>query len=270
MSSRFSSSAGTIRPMNLIVPRMAMDRISAQSAFIRSRKAENSYARKLRKLAEHIGQLIDGVWNPDAPEETSSIVGDLLRRYAKTLEPWAATVGERMVTEVAARDRQAWRKTAAKMGSILQRDLDQAPIGHVVRSRLASQVSLITSLPLEAAERVHKLTLEGIVQGRRAEAIAKDIHASGHVTKSRAALIARTEVGRTATELTKARAEAVGSVEYEWRSAEDSDVRPSHRKMNGQIVRWDDPPTLDGMTGHAGSLPNCRCVCLVRLPKELY
>lgn len=258
MSSRFSATAGIVRPWPH--PAMAMDRISAQSAFIRSRKAENSYARKLRKLAEHIGQLIDGVWNPDAPEETSSIVGDLLRRYAKTLEPWAATVGQRMVAEVAARDRQAWRKTAAKMGSILQRDLDQAPIGHVVRERLASQVSLITSLPLEAAERVHKLTLEGIVQGRRAKDIARDIHASGHVTKARAMLIARTEVGRTATELTMARALSIGSTEFVWMTAEDSDVRPSHARLNGQTFRWDTPPECDpGYHALPGAIFNCRC-----------
>ena len=29
--------------------------------------------------------------------------------------------------------------------------------------------------------------------------------------------------------------------------------------MEGKFVRWDSPPTLDGMTGHAGEFPNDRC-----------
>jgi uncharacterized protein with gpF-like domain len=29
--------------------------------------------------------------------------------------------------------------------------------------------------------------------------------------------------------------------------------------MEGKFVRWDEPPTLDNLTGHAGALPNCRC-----------
>lgn len=28
------------------------------------------------------------------------------------------------------------------------------------------------------------------------------------------------------------------------------------------------PPTLDGMTGHAGALPNCRCYCEVIIPER--
>jgi len=82
---------------------------------------------------------------------------------------------------------------------------------------------------------------------------------SGDVARSRALLIARTEVTRTATTLTQARAEHIGSEGYIWRTAGDGDVRPSHRAMNGKFVRWDSPPTLDNLTGHAGCVPNCRC-----------
>lgn len=247
-------------------PCVAMDKLSPQSAFIRARKVEVSYARQLRKLARQIGDLIAGMWRPDDPAVVDEI-DKILDHYAKTIEPWAEAVGSRMIHEVAARDRSAWMTTAARMGRLLHREIDYAPVGHVMRSRLADQVGLITSLPTEAAKRVHKLTLEGITQGTRASEIAKEIMRSGEVTKSRATLIARTEVGRTSTELTKARAEGIGSTGYVWRTAEDSDVRPSHRKMNGRYVEWNDPPTLDGMIGHAGSLPNCRCYAEPVIPE---
>lgn len=237
---------------------MAMDRISAQSAFIRARKAEQSYERQLRRLARHVGDLIRGVWRPDDPAVADEI-SLLLGRYAKMIEPWSVAVGQRMITEVAARNRQAWMRTAAKMGEQIRREINEAPTGRVMQQKLAEQVHLITSLPTEAAARVHKLTIEGLVKSRRASDIAKEVLRSGEVTQSRATLIARTEVGRTSTALTEARSLAIGSFSYIWRTAEDGDVRPSHRQMNGKTVSWADPPTLDGMTGHAGALPNCRC-----------
>jgi SPP1 gp7 family putative phage head morphogenesis protein len=239
---------------------------SKYSAFIRARKAEEGYARQLRKIARHIGDFIRGTWKPDDLESSAQIT-DMMGRYARSLVPWAEAIASLMVADVAARDRGAWRKTAAEMGKLLGKEIDSAPTGHVLRQRMADQVSLITSLPTEAAERVHKLTLEGITQGRRAEDIAKEIARSGHVTMSRANLIARTEVGRTATELTKARAEHVGSTHFVWRTAGDSDVRETHRRLNGKVFRWDDPPECDpGVRALPGSSYNCRCFAAPIIP----
>jgi hypothetical protein len=38
--------------------------------------------------------------------------------------------------------------------------------------------------------------------------------------------------------------------------------------MKDKFVRWDNPPTLDGMTGHAGCLPNCECWSEVQILTE--
>uniref|UniRef100_UPI00255ADB8F DUF6883 domain-containing protein n=1 Tax=Pseudodesulfovibrio pelocollis TaxID=3051432 RepID=UPI00255ADB8F len=70
---------------------------------------------------------------------------------------------------------------------------------------------------------------------------------------------ALTEVSKAGTALTRARAESVGSEGYIWRTARDGATRPSHRAMEGRFVKWSEPPTLDGMTGHAGEFPNDRC-----------
>lgn len=240
---------------------IAMDRAppSARSAFIRAKKLENEYTRRLRSVARHIGDLVRGF------DVTNLGVTDKLRaaldRYSHTLRPWAEAVGSRMVAEVAQRDERSWFRVANQMGESLRKEIATAPIGEVVRERQSEQVRLITSLPLEAAERVHHMTREGIVKGWRADQIAAEIMRTGEVTKARADLIARTEVGRTSTLLTQARAEHVGSPGYTWITAGDSDVRASHKAMNGKFVAWDAPPTLDGLTGHAGAIPNCRCYC---------
>lgn len=240
--------------------RLAFDRAkpSAKSAFIRARKAEVQYARQLRKVARHIGDLVIGLFDAADPA-SAGIVERALRRYAPTIEGWASAVGGRMVTEVAARDRKAWMAVSREMGTAIHREIDQAPTGVILRERLREQVNLITSLPTEAADRVHKLTIEGLSKGTRASEIAAEILKSGEVSVARANTIARTEVSRTATAFTEARAQSVGSEGYIWRTAGDTDVRASHAAMEGKYVLWSKPPTLDGMTGHAGQFPNCRC-----------
>lgn len=235
----------------------APDRKKARQIFVRTKRAETQYARALRKVAHHVGTLITAFDIEDMV--ASAKLQQLLWHYAQALHPWARAVAKRMLAEVTARDDQAWRKVAETMGRELRRDLATAPIGALLQQRLNEQVHLITSLPIDAGKRVHKLTLEGITTGARASEISKEILRSGHVTASRATLIARTEVARTASMLTETRAVHVGSEAYIWRTADDSDVRKSHRKMEGKIVYWNDPPTLENMVGHAGCLPNCRC-----------
>ena len=249
--------------------RLALDRAapSAKSLFLRARKAEVQYARQLRKVARHIGDLVMGLFDAADPA-SAGIVERALRRYAPTIEAWAGSVGGRMVTEVAARDRKAWMALSREMGTAIHREIEQAPTGALLRARLAEQVSLITSLPTEAADRVHQLTIEGLSNGTRASEIAAEIMRSGEVSAARANLIARSEVSRTATAFTEARAQSIGSEGYIWRTAGDSDVRHSHRAMAGKHVDWKSPPTLDGMTGHAGQFPNCRCYPEPVLPDD--
>ncbi|EGD4871902.1 DUF1073 domain-containing protein [Escherichia coli] len=108
-------------------------------------------------------------------------------------------------------------------------------------------------------------TNEGI-HGERPDQLYEMIMQSGDVAASRARMIARTEIGRATTALTQARALSVGSEGYWWR-IKGAGTRPSHRGMKDKFVRWDNPPTLDGMTGHAGCLPNCDCWPEVQIPE---
>lgn len=213
-----------------------------------------------------MGALVNGF--PPGDPSAAPTIEQLLRRYAEALTPWAQATAAQMLAEVNRRDEQAWMAQAREMSRELALEIRNAPTGATMRALMAEQVGLIKSIPIEAAERVHKLTIEGLENSSRASEISKAIQASGEVAKSRADLIARTEVARTASTLTEARALHVGSPGYFWRTSGDSDVRDSHRKMNGQFVRWDDPPTLDGMTGHAGQFPNCRCWCEVVVPED--
>jgi SPP1 gp7 family putative phage head morphogenesis protein len=240
------------------------------------RRAEQGYLRQLRRVARAIEDFVRGMVPAGAGEiaaETAARIEDFLWQYSELLRPWAERVAERMLVEVANRDARVWSQLGNELGVSLRREIETVPTGMMMRAALANQVHLIQSLPRDAAQRVHKLTTEGIIQGRRAKEIADDILATGHVTRSRAETIARTEVGRTATELVKARSEYIGSEEYEWVTAGDRDVRRDHARLNGRIIRWDSPPIVDRRTGrraHAGADINCRCVPRVLIPAHFF
>lgn len=234
-----------------------------QNGLIRSwvqvRKAERFYLGALRKIAKHIGELVMGGINSLGLDENGDVTR-ALQQYSRVITPWAQNTGQRMVMDVERLNRESWVKHSQDIGVGIKEALTTEAIQPAMVKMYDEQVRLIKSLPIEAATRVHNLTMEAIATGERAESIAKKIAATGEVTASRAMLIARTEVGRTATALTEARARAIGSDGYTWMTAGDSDVRHSHALMQGKYVRWDEPPTLDGLVGHAGALPNCRCI----------
>lgn len=239
-------------------PAMAMDR-TPRFLFEEVRRAEVAYARQLNMIARQTGELIQGAYDPSDPNWHSAL-DDILQRFADAITPWATAAASRMVREVDARNAKAWRATGKEMGQLIGREWNSTPTGQLALQRVAEQVNLIRSLPLEAAQRVQKLATEAMIGGIRPENMIDEIMKSGAVTRSRAALIARTETGRTATEFTRSRAEQVGSTLFIWRTVKDSDVRPSHRRLEGKSFRWDDPPECDpGYHALPGAIFNCRC-----------
>lgn len=241
-----------------------MRRVRDDSLFNRVRRAEAEFGRALRRVARHVGEVVRGM----SPENHEAL-RDALREYAKVITPWARMTSLRMLNDVARRDEAAWVKVGKQMSRALREEIANAPTGRVFKQLMDEQVTLITSLPLEAARRVHELTIEGLGNATRAREVSEEIRRTGQVTMSRANLIARTEVARTASKLVEARATHIGSEGYIWRTAEDTDVRPSHKKMNGKFVRWDTPPTLiDGTITHAGQIYNCRCYPEPVIPDE--
>ena len=223
----------------------------------KARRVEFTFAASLRKIARHIGDIAKG-FDPAAPEQMARME-DMLRRYGETLTPWAEAAASRMVAEVNRRDAAGWEEISRDMSRSLRLEIETAPTGRVMQARLAESVKLISSLPIEAAERVHKLTLEGILDGARAAEIADEIRRSGDVSRSRATLIARTEVARTSSALTEARALHVGCTHFVWKTSEDGDVRSSHKKMANKVCEFANPPIVDGEPLLPGMTYNCRC-----------
>lgn len=214
-------------------------------------------------MARAIDKIVRGYADDEGnlTQEDERRVRYALDGYADLLRPWARSVARYMLADVSRRNLQQWERNSRDMGLALRAELDQAPTGMVMSALMDDQVELITSLPKKAAQRVHGLVTEGLVQGTRHEDVAKAILATGKVTEARATLIARTEVSRAQSNLTQARAMFAGSEGYVWRTSRDGDVRDTHRAMEGVYVRWAHAPKTDKNLDpyHAGCGPNCRC-----------
>jgi len=236
--------------------------------FARVRNAYYGYASKLRRIARHVADIIRA-YPPGDPAGVEAI-NRYLRDYSYILRPWARQAGALMIAEVSRRDYTAWVRHARMLGRELQREVltPGTPTSLEVNRILDDQMELITSIPLEAAERVQELSREYWTGGKRYDQLVRDILASSTVTHNRATLIARTETAKTSAAVTQARATEIGSFDYVWHTVGDADVRPMHQHLAGRTFRWDDPPVAEasGERHHPGEFPNCRCWAIPNLP----
>jgi SPP1 gp7 family putative phage head morphogenesis protein len=242
----------------------------ARERFLAGRRAERSYRRQLTEVARQVGSLVRG-FTPGGELGDLEGMRSALNRYSELLLPWARAVTAGMHADVSRRDASSWTELAKSMGRTLRREIFHSPTGEAMRLAMEEQVSLITSLPRNAAERVHRLTIQAISNAGRASEIQKEILASGHVTESRARTIARTETSRTASLLVQSRANFVGSTHYIWHTSHDSDVRATHRRLDRRVFAWDDPPITEetGERANPGQIWNCRCWAEPILPDEV-
>lgn len=188
--------------------------------------------------------------------------------YSDVISDWAEMVGRKMFDQVEREEWNQWRSVSEEIAAGLRDVVGNTPVGQVAQDIVTRQIQYMKSLPIDAAGRITEIqqrAMQAVINGERPELFYEMIMKSGDVAASRARTVARTEIGRATTALTQARALAVGSEGYWWR-IKGAGTRDSHYRMRNKFVRWDNPPTLDGMTGHAGCLPNCQCWPEVDIP----
>ena len=123
-------------------------------------------------------------------------------------------------------------------------------------------LSLIKSIDSETMRRIEDKMMERIIanvsMGDLTKYLIKDIQDIAGVEINRATLIGVDQVGKLNSRLTQYRQEHTGISEYQWETALDGRVRPSHRPRQGKIYKWSNPPP----DGHPGYPIRCRCVAL--------
>lgn len=115
--------------------------------------------------------------------------------------------------------------------------------------------TLIKSMKEDAIKRVSSWAAEAVRSGGRAEDMRKALQKQFAISKRKADLIARDQVGKLNADITQTRQMALGVDEYRWRGVMDSRERPEHVAREGKKFKWSKPPE----DGHPGQPIRCRC-----------
>ena len=237
-----------------------------------SDRTEAEFYRSLKKVAQHAGHIIEMHTLPGAKLRDDKEMQRLLEAYSEKLTPWATLQSAKMLEKVQSKNKRDYKAKSKLMGRLLDENVARSEVGDLAVKLLTEQVGLIKSIPIEAGLRAQKIAYEAVLAGNRAKPdedtiseLEKQLGLSREVATTRAQLIAVTETARANASINQARAMVVGSRQYRWHNSGDEAVRESHRyykghAMQGMVFSWDDPPTLDdGMVGHPGTFPRCRC-----------
>lgn len=254
---------------------------TVKGKFKPSLAAEKQFYTALRKVAKVSGHIVEAHVEGTTLKNEKQML-EALQRYSELIGPWATRQSAKLLTQVQKSNKRAYQSKAKTIGKTLEKELSTKEYGGALALDLLNeQVALIKSIPLEAGLRAQDLAYRAFLEGTRAEPdrdtideIQKQLGLSTEVAINRARLISRTETARANASINESRARSVGSDQYRWHNSGDGAVRHSHkvyegRPLQGRIFSWDKPPTLDdGMKGHPGTFPNCRCFAEPVFPDE--
>lgn len=236
---------------------------------INMRGPEQDYFLELKDITDRTRQVIEaGILDglefrfPD-PESTPSDKLQAVERIGRTFDAFE----ERIRTlETQARDKAVIAGNEAQLVHRTQQERQLAAVGidmfreapelvGIVQAFTRVNTRLIQSIPRDELRRVESVLIDGIREGRRHEAVAKDIQREFGIAENRAKLIARDQMGKIASDLSRARMESNGVRRGVWRTSEDERVRPQHEQRNGR--------PFDLSRGIGGERPGepvqCRC-----------
>lgn len=149
--------------------------------------------------------------------------------------------------------------------------LDDYYLGEFYRQHLQEwveeNVGLIRSIPQEALSEMQNIVSQGFRTGKTVTSIVRDIQTTYGSKRSSARLLARDQLGKLNSQLTRQQQVDAGVNEYIWSDSGDGRVRSSHHALNGKRFRWDDPPIVTEpgkpvRRCHPGEDYQCRCVAL--------
>jgi SPP1 gp7 family putative phage head morphogenesis protein len=129
-------------------------------------------------------------------------------------------------------------------------------VSNDIQDFVSENVALITNIGNQTTQRMQTLVVDALKNGTTPNKLKKQIMQVDRVFgKNRARLIARDQMGKLQSQITRGRAERAGVEKYEWMTAGDHRVRSKHKALDGEERTWKQEPT-------PGSEIQCRCVAI--------
>lgn len=224
------------------------------------KRLENIFGKKLFNIFQ---RLINRVAKGKQPVE------EVMREFvfSKQADEYVEKAVADMVNAQRIGSAKSWRESADRQRALqkeiysyIQNEM-KGTVGVRVSQMISENSLYIKTLPQEWAEYATKYAFRESQKGRRPEEIEAELRKviPEHMQKN-LKTIARTECAKANAAIAQARAEDLGISCYIWRTCHDERVRPSHRRMDGVVCFWDNPPSPEGQGAyHPGNIYNCRC-----------
>lgn len=136
--------------------------------------------------------------------------------------------------------------------------MSDGALKEAVDEAVAANIALINSIPQQYLDRVEQAVMASLQAGTLNDTLADDLLKIEGVTKNRAKLIARDQLGKINSRLSQIRQQSLGITHYFWSTSHDERVRDRHKRWDGDRIAWD-TPTIDG---HPGQAIQCRCTAI--------
>ena len=240
-----------------------------------SRKLELDYTRALLSIvddmhSETVAAIMPLIEQPNIGD-SKRIVNDSLfsdfksafSRTANTVKDKVSGIASALAQTVVSKqgqqsDGQLSAMILSKTGIDFSGLISDGALQEAVDEAVAANIALINSIPQQYLDRVEQAVMASLQAGTLNATLADDLNKIEGVTKNRAKLIARDQLGKINSRLSQIRQQSLGITHYFWSTSLDERVRSKHAKWEGDRIAWDSP-TVDG---HPGQAIQCRCTAI--------
>lgn len=223
---------------------------------------ERQYYREIRKLY----RLWLNDWLPQ--------IGRAIGRKLDAASDWLGPLFEKMAADFAVRVKRfavAIKKRANNISSLATLEPSEdttinmtaapwetdARILEDIEDFSSENADLITNIGNQTARRIKTVVVDALKEGVSTTTLKKQIAKIDKAFgQNRARLIARDQIGKLQSQITRTRAQRADKKKYEWMSMMDGRERKEHHNLDGEIRTWDQSP-------RPGEPIACRCVAIV-------
>lgn len=235
-------------------------------------QTEIAYNRKLQQIvklvSEDVQREIVPIIHQSVPEYVADGWSDLITAALRKLtERWTSPFARRQARDIAGTFVQGAATGAQRksFGIDLYGGDDQ--LYEYLKAAADQNAALITSIPAQYLEQVSNTVTGNMRAGMRPSYIEQALVKQFGITQRRARLIARDQHAKIQGEVTRLRQVNSGITYFQWLTAHDERVRPSHAAVGKRdvgygpgVFKWSDLPVVDGVPTFPGRPINCRCV----------
>lgn len=226
-------------------------------------RMSSAVSRKLDELHQRtIAAMKRSLRSDNAVSQSRIEINALMQEYEPIFNKLAKNQAKRMISEVNLNSEVTLRHA---LRDIMTVDVTatNARLEEVIKAGTEQAAGLIKRIPEQYLGQVQGAVMRSITTGRGMQDLLPFMVEKYEGQKKWAHHVALDQTHKAYQSMNRARLDKIGCEEFVWvHSSGSKQPRELHKKMNGQVYRFDDPPIIDeksGERGFPGDAPFCGC-----------